>query len=89
MFNRLVSIPKAFHELHGEKARISHLLLVYFAGAVSAAVFIYGLWSYDLSWWKYLVAGIIMLDIGGGVVANLSTPTNRYYYGRPAFYEET
>lgn len=32
--------------------------------------------------WKYVVVGILYLDIASGAVANLSTSTNQYYRGK-------
>jgi hypothetical protein len=43
------------HEMHGERARVSHLLLVYGAGAACAALFLVGVWLLGLAWWKLIL----------------------------------
>jgi hypothetical protein len=82
-FSKEVDIPKALQELHGERARVSTLLLTYLSGLIVAAVVVFGLLHADLPLWKVALAGLIFLDIGGGVVANFSASTQRYYQERP------
>ncbi len=74
-----IDIPRILHEIHGEKTRVSTLTLIYFTAFFAATLIIIQLLPYGLADWKYLLLTIIMLDISGGVVANLSTSTNKYY----------
>jgi hypothetical protein len=79
LLSREVVIPKALRELHGERGRVSTLLLVYLSGLVCAGLVFYQLLLSDTAVWRAAAAAVIFLDIGGGVVANLSTSTNQYY----------
>jgi len=79
MKDKEIQIPKFLHELHGEKARLSNILLVYSVGIVSALIFTIVLLPLNLSLWKYILLSFLVIDICSGVVANLSTPTNQYY----------
>ncbi|HRK27976.1 MAG TPA: hypothetical protein PK239_11910 [Chitinophagales bacterium] len=79
MKDKEIKITKIFHELHGEKARLSNLILVYTVGIISALIFTIILLPLKLSIWKYILVAVLVLDISSGVVANLSTPTNQYY----------
>lgn len=79
MKDREINVPKALQELHGEKSMLSTIIMVYFAGIIAASVFIFALLPLKLPVWKYILIAVLMIDIAGGVVANLSTPTNQYY----------
>lgn len=74
-----IDIPKSLRELHGERTRISTLVLVYKAALVCAGVVIWQLLRLEVPPWKAALGGLIFLDIGGGVVANFSASTRRYY----------
>lgn len=79
MKDKEIQITKIFHELHGEKARLSNLILVYTVGIISALIFTIYLLPLNLSLWKYILIVVLITDISCGVVANLSTSTNQYY----------
>lgn len=79
MNNKNIKIPKLFQELHGEKSKISTVILVYLTGIISGYITIVDLLKFNLEIWKYLLLGIVVVDIAGGVVANLSSSTNSYY----------
>lgn len=83
MLNHEIQIPSFLHEIHGEAARLTNLLLVYTIGIGAAGFAIAILAEAQLAWWQYAILGVVFFDIAGGVVANLSTPTNRYYASRP------
>lgn len=83
MLAKEISLPKALHELHGERTRLSTLALVYLAGLAAAGVVAWQLLSAGLAAWQIALASLLFLDIGGGVVANLSTSTNQYYQRKP------
>ncbi len=82
MLNREIEIPGFLHEFHGRKARVSSVLAVYLSGIMAAGIFIAGLLPH-LGTWRLVAVSLIMFDICGGVAANLSTSTNRYYQERP------
>jgi hypothetical protein len=79
MWKKEIQIPKVLHELHGESTRLSTLVLVYLTGLIAALLFVWQLLPAKLALWQYVLLGIIVLDIAGGVVANLSSSTNQYY----------
>jgi hypothetical protein len=82
MFDKEVNIPKVFNELHGEKSPLSSIIMVYLAGAVATVLVISQILPERLPVWKIVLVGILYMDIGGGVVANLSSSTNQYYQGK-------
>lgn len=79
---RIVRIPKTLQEVHGEEASVISLIMVYLASVLLGTTLF--LLTPDLhpSWHRWLLA-IIALDIGGGVVANMTTGTSEYYRKRP------
>lgn len=79
MLNREINIPKVLHELHGEKARLSSLVLVYLTALVVGGIALWQMLPLGLPVWKVILAVIMFLDIGGGVTANLTSSTNQYY----------
>jgi hypothetical protein len=74
-----VDIPRALQELHGTRAPISTLVLTYLCGVIAAAAVVVRLLPEGLPLWKVALTGLLFLDIGGGVAANFSAPTQRYY----------
>ncbi len=84
MLNREISIPKALHELHGEKARLSSLLLVYITALVVGGIALWQIIPLGLPVWKAALAVVVFLDVGGGVAANLTSSTNQYYQKKAA-----
>ncbi len=83
MKDRIIKIPKIFQELHGEATTLSNILIIYFTGLVAAAIFSYQLIGQPLETWKIILFGIIIFDVAGGVVSNLSTSTNIFYHKAP------
>jgi hypothetical protein len=79
---RKIKIPKFLQELHGDEASIFSIVLVYVTGII------FGIFCFSISkdfhqdYYRWLLAGIA-LDIGGGVVANMSQGTSDYYAKRP------
>lgn len=78
MLNRTVKIPQWLHDIHGEEASPVCLMLTYIIGILYGAAFLV-LLPIDLPIWKSILTFIILFDIGGGVISNLSTSTNQYY----------
>jgi hypothetical protein len=82
MLSKQVKIPKFLHELHGETAPVYNLVCVYLTGLVIAILFSLKLIELKTPAWKIILSAFLWFDIAGGVVANLSTPTNQYYKGK-------
>jgi hypothetical protein len=78
-----IDIPKSLHELHGERTRVSTLLIVYLTALTAAAVSAWLLLRAGTPVWRTALAALIFMDVGGGVTANLSASTNRYYQDHP------
>lgn len=78
-------IPKAFHELFGEEQIKSELIITLIFSGISFLALIIGTqeeWI-GLQWYQIVLLFVLMLDILGGVAANLSTGTNHYYLKNP------
>jgi hypothetical protein len=82
MQDKEITVPKALHELHGDKTRLSTLVLVYLSGVIAAGLVLILLLPNELPLWKMMLIAVLYVDIAGGVVANLSTSTNQYYQDR-------
>jgi hypothetical protein len=74
-----ITIPKYLHELHGEKTNLSSLILVYISALLVGGLALSQIIPLALPLWKTLLAALIFMDIGGGVVANQTSATNQYY----------
>ena len=83
MCDKEIKIPKVFHELHGKTSHVSTIIMVYLAGFTAAGLILSQIIGIELPLWKIILVGILYVDIGGGVVANLATSTNQYYQGKP------
>ena len=79
MVDQEINIPKALHELHGEKTKLTSLVLVYLAALIISGITLFQLIPLALPVWKTVLVAVVSLDVGGGVVANLSSSTNQYY----------
>ncbi|HNN06452.1 MAG TPA: hypothetical protein PKN56_23055 [Leptospiraceae bacterium] len=79
MIFRTVSVPKFLQILHGKEPRLSSIVLTYLGGLIGAAVSASGFVQSSLPLWKICILSTLMLDICGGVIANLSISTNLYY----------
>lgn len=80
MKNKII-IPKYLHELFGEEQINSELIITLVFLGVSFLSIIIGTreeWI-GLQWYRTVLLFILMLDILGGVAANLSAGTNNYY----------
>lgn len=74
-----VAIPRALRELHGEKASAVNLASTYIAGAAVGILTAVSLLGQSIAAWRSVIAALVLFDVAGGVVANLSAPTRRYY----------
>jgi hypothetical protein len=83
--NSKVKIPKPLHELFGYEQIKSELIITIVFAIASFLVLIFctqGEWI-GLPWYKTALLFLLLLDILGGVAANLSTGTNQYYLKNP------
>jgi hypothetical protein len=74
-----VAVPKILRELHGDRTSIVNLASTYLAGAVAGAISAVSLLGRSVAPWRAILAAIVVFDVAGGVVANLSEPTRRHY----------
>ncbi len=77
-----VRIPKFLHELHGEEASALSLILVYSAGLLLGITIFLLTPDLQPAWHRWLLT-VLAMDIGGGVVANMTPGTSDYYAKRP------
>jgi hypothetical protein len=85
MRGREITIPRAFWELHGERSTAFDLALVYgtaIAFGILALLFAQSRVTV-LPWWKSVILFLVAADASGGIVANFSSGTDRYYTARP------
>ena len=81
-----ILVPRGLREIHGESATLFDLLLVYATAVVFGVLALVFAWSRvaDLPWWKSVLLFLAAADLSGGIVANFSVPTDRWYAERPA-----
>lgn len=73
-----VKIPKWLHELHGEQSNWRDIGTVHLL-AWASAVYVFLL----VGGWAGALLAFLMVDIAGGVVANVTRGTNDHYATRP------
>ena len=83
LINKKVSVPNFLHELHGKEAKVYDILLVYTAALLSTICLLYLVWDLPLKFYKFIVLGVLIADISGGVVSNFTKGTNDYYSESP------
>ncbi len=78
-----LKVPKIFHELHGEETNIAELLLIYGIALAAPAILYYTTRTGlpELPRWRTFLLFIMVADLAGGIIANLT-------YGTTAFYEK-
>ncbi len=83
ILEKKISIPLALHELHGKQSTILDLLLTYTIAVFSVIVALYlASHSFD-EIHKFIVLGILVFDLSGGVVSNFTEGTATYYHDKP------
>jgi hypothetical protein len=82
LIKKEIDLPKFLHDLHSERTRVSTLIVVYLSALICAGVAAWQIAATGQPVWKTIFGAFIFMDIGGGVVANLSSSTNRYYQKR-------
>jgi hypothetical protein len=78
-----LKVPNLFRIFHGQETNIAELLLIY-GIAIAAPVIVYFTTRSvlpELPWWITLLLFVIVADLAGGIIANLT-------YGATAFYEK-
>jgi hypothetical protein len=65
--------------LFGRETTIIDLLSILIGSVSLAGLIIFFKWNEDLSGLKKIILTILALDIGGGVIANFTTGTNKFY----------
>ena len=78
-----ISIPAALTILHGEKSTLPDVVVTHAVAYLMAAVIGWLGWQDGLSGWQVALLVVLSADIAGGVVANITTGTDRYYGARP------
>lgn len=76
-----VNVPKVLVELFGRQTTLFEVwLTVVFAGLTSSLIIGYNFSEFQvLGIWQKIVVLALLVDISGGVIANLSFGTNEYY----------
>jgi hypothetical protein len=77
-------------EFFGTGATVAERALVWTVGLFATGLLGWVVWSKSIPWtvWQYLVAGLLALDVFGGVVANALNSCKRFYHA-PLQPEET
>lgn len=76
-----LSVPRILHELHGEETNIAEIILIYGIAVIAPLVVFFALRPVfsDLAVWKQIILFVILADLAGGVIANLTYGTTAYY----------
>jgi hypothetical protein len=74
----------------GTGATAAEQSLVWAFGLIGTGILGYAAWTRSIpwTWWQYLIAGLLALDVLGGVVANALNSCKRFYHS-PLQPEET
>ncbi|MEI2296585.1 hypothetical protein [Ensifer sp. MJa1] len=82
---RSLRIHPHLHDVFGEEQPLVFLLAILLFGIGVAMVFAFSAWPLlvSLSWWRAVLALVLVLDIAAGCVANFTPSTNRFYAARP------
>ena len=74
-----ITIPKFLHEVHGEEARLTDVIMTHAFAIMATTTTLY--WSMDtgFSTFKMVLLGILAYDLSGGVLANFSKGTSDHY----------
>lgn len=79
----MVKIPKFLYEIHGKESSRFDLFITYFGALVVTVLVVVFAWPTALSAIKKIVLVLLLLDIAGGVVANLTPGTKAFYANNP------
>jgi hypothetical protein len=78
-----IKVPKFLYVLHGKETNIAELILIYGIAVITPVITYFSTRTTlpELPWWKTLLLFIILADLAGGLVANIT-------YAATAFYEK-
>ncbi len=81
----MIRIPKVLREVHGEEAPLFDVVFSWVAAIVAAAIVVVrpAARPSTIAWWEVALVAVIAADLAGGVVANFTSGTDRYYAARP------
>jgi hypothetical protein len=79
MLQKEITIPKILHEFHGTKASLFSIVLVYVTSIIISTIVVTNTLPDNFAVWKLVIFVIVVMDIAGGVIANFTNSTNRYY----------
>jgi hypothetical protein len=82
MLQKEINIPKAFQELHGRRTSVFSLILVYVCSLIITLIVSCYAIPKGFPIWKTIVFIFATIDIAGGVIANFTNSTNRYYHDK-------
>ena len=77
-----INIPKSLQELHGKRTSVFSLFLVYFSSLTISLIVSYYTIPKNFPVWKTILFVIAIMDIAGGVIANFTNSTNKYYHDK-------
>ncbi|WP_256006702.1 hypothetical protein [Pedobacter deserti] len=77
LFTKKIHLPPLLWKLHGRSACVTDLLMTYSFAILVGIVNLY--FSRDLPVWASVIILALSLDIGGGVISNLTRGTIDYY----------
>jgi hypothetical protein len=78
--NNKIKVHRLFQELFGRETTRFDLLAIIICSVSFATLTMILKWNVNISTIKKIILTILALDIGGGVVANFTTGTNKYYF---------
>lgn len=87
LFKQEYPVPPAFKEVLGSRQSAGALLCIALLTALAATLWGFSIGSdaASVSFWRQVLAWLLMLDIAAGAVANFTPGTNAFYAERPAW----
>lgn len=81
----MIRIPTFLHDVFGETQTVGEILAVLgFGVGVGVALFLaFPEMTAGLPFWRWALAGLLMVDIASGCIANFTHSTNQHYAVRP------
>ena len=77
-----IAIPAALVKLHGEQSTLPDVIATHAVAYLMAAFIGWLSWQEGLAGWQVGLLAVLGGDIAGGVVANVTAGTDRYYGAR-------
>lgn len=76
--DRIIRIPRFLYHFHGENPTRLDLILTYTAALIAGGQVLFITRMPDI--WRTVLLALLFADLGGGIVANLTASTKRYYH---------